>query len=570
MKPLHSTKRRLQWRRSRTLAELPPAAVAANDDRSPRAMSPLPPYEWPSLLDHTREPAFVHDRDHRILRCNQAYAAAAGLPMSEIVGRPYWRVLPRLDAAPPPCEVGEPAAEDTPSFTAEDGRIFKIHETGTPCPQGNFWYCRHLLEDVTASNVFERELEREKAVLKDILDCAPSAFYLVDQDARLVRWNSYVRDRTGLADEELRGASVLSLIHENDRSLASAKLLSAFATGYAQMEVRIGSDENGPRYFLSTARRIIIEDEPYVAGFCIETTARKRAEKEVEEQKLFDDMLVENVPGIFFVLDDEGNCLRWNSNVNKLTGLTDRELYKRSALLTLMEEDRTEAARRLKEAFEKGYARAVLRIPSKERGVRSILMTGRRFEMNGASYLAGVGIDTTDQAESIRALEQAANTDSLTQIANRGCFLNHAGEEFARCRRYGHPLSVWMLDLDHFKSVNDAHGHQAGDAVLRAVVDTTRETLRDWDFVGRMGGEEFAVLLPETDGQQALQVAERLRRAVARLSIRVDAKTVATVTVSIGIACARSDDEDAHALLSRADAALYEAKNTGRDKVCLA
>lgn len=466
---------------------MPPTRTEAADDESVQKRAEF--YEWPAILDHSKIPAFVHDRDRRILRCNNAaYAANA----------------------------------------------------------------------------------REKAILKEILDCAPSAFYLVDESTRLVRWNRYVRERMGLSDEQLRTSSVLSLIHPHDRSLASAKLLTAFATGSAQMEVRIGADDDGPRYFLSTARRIVIDDVPHVAGFCIETTARKRAEKELEDQKAFHDAVVENIPGLFYVLDGEGNCLRWNCNVNKLTGLGDQHLFKRSALLAVMEDDRVEAAAKLKEAFEQGYSRAVLRVISKDRGIRSILMTARRFEIKGTPYVAGVGIDTTDQAEAMYALERAACTDDLTQIANRGHFLRHAVDEFARCRRYGHALSTWVLDLDLFKSVNDSHGHQAGDSVLKAFVETAQGALRDWDFIGRMGGEEFAVLLPETDGQQALLVAERLRQTVAGMPVQLGAGTSVAITVSIGVATIRDVDQDIHALLSRADAALYEAKRTGRDKVCVA
>jgi diguanylate cyclase (GGDEF)-like protein len=129
---------------------------------------------------------------------------------------------------------------------------------------------------------------------------------------------------------------------------------------------------------------------------------------------------------------------------------------------------------------------------------------------------------------------------------------------------------LWIVDLDHFKAVNDSHGHQAGDTVLRGFVDIARQALRDWDFIGRLGGEEFGVLLPETDAQQALLAAERLRQAVRSAPIPLGSDAAVPVTVSIGVATMGADDADVHALLARADAALYEAKNTGRDKVAVA
>jgi diguanylate cyclase (GGDEF)-like protein len=225
---------------------------------------------------------------------------------------------------------------------------------------------------------------------------------------------------------------------------------------------------------------------------------------------------------------------------------------------------------KLREVFEKGYVKAVLHVISPDRGDRAILMTGRRFDVRGIPYVVGVGVDTTEQVATISTLEQEARLDGLTQIANRKHFLNRAVDEFARCRRYGNSLSVWALDLDYFKSVNDNHGHQAGDTVLRAFVATCQKMLRDWDVLGRMGGEEFGVLLPETDGQQALLVAERLRQAVATTPIEVGDDVSISITVSIGIATMRDEDHDLHALLGRADRALYDAKNTGRDKVSVA
>jgi diguanylate cyclase (GGDEF)-like protein/PAS domain S-box-containing protein len=535
-----------------------------------RAEQALPPYEWSSELDHSSVPAFVHDVERRILRCNPAYAAKAGMPAAEIIGKPYWQVFPKLDEPPPPCQVDHPLeGRDAPTVVAENGEVFTVQEVAAPCPAGNFWYCRHLIEDVTARLRLEHELASERAILEAIIETAPNAFFLVDKDAKLLRWNSYVKEQLGLSDEQLRGTSALSLIHEGDRAAAAAKILTTLASGASRMELRADIDGKGPSYFLTSCRRVMIDGAPFVAGFCVDITDRKRVEQALEEQKAFHDALVENIPGVFCVLDEEGNYMRWNSNLNRLTGLCDRELYKRSSLLTIAEEDREEAARKLQEIFERGYVKSVLHVISKDRGIRAFLMTGRRFEVNKKPYVVGVGIDTTDHIAMITALEREARTDGLTEVANRTHFVARAVDEFARCRRYGHALSVWILDLDHFKAVNDNHGHQAGDMVLRTLVDTSRQTLRDWDVMGRMGGEEFGVLLPETDAEQALLVAERLRQTVASTVVPVGADTV-SVTVSIGIATMRDEDKDVHALLGRADRALYDAKNTGRDKVCVA
>ena len=168
-----------------------------------------------------------------------------------------------------------------------------------------------------------------------------------------------------------------------------------------------------------------------------------------------------------------------------------------------------------------------------------------------------------------RELVRLATTDPLTQVNNRRHSLGLLRRELVRQQRTGRPLAVLGLDLDFFKAVNDNHGHAVGDAVLVAVCNASRETLRAMDIFGRLGGEEFVAILPETDEAQAFALAERLRKHIANLEIAAPGTTV-RITVSIGIAIAtgKSTDVDASVtrVLSRADAALYSAKAAGRNR----
>lgn len=162
-------------------------------------------------------------------------------------------------------------------------------------------------------------------------------------------------------------------------------------------------------------------------------------------------------------------------------------------------------------------------------------------------------------------LRKLATTDPLTGTWNRRQFLDTAARDVALAQRHGHPLSMMMLDIDHFKRVNDSHGHQAGDQTLVAVADACRRTLRASDAFARLGGEEFAALLLETGVDGAAEMGERLRAAVAALSIPT-ARAEVHVTISVGVAELRNG-EDVEALLNRADMALYRAKEDGRDRV---
>lgn len=181
----------------------------------------------------------------------------------------------------------------------------------------------------------------------------------------------------------------------------------------------------------------------------------------------------------------------------------------------------------------------------------------------------GVIQDITDRKELETRLAQEAQTDSLTGCANRRYFLKQAEHELMRVRRYGGELSVFMLDLDHFKLINDQYGHRTGDMVLQKLVKVCHATLREEDMIGRLGGEEFAVLLPETGREKAVEVAQRLCVAVAIAEVSVDHLSL-HFTTSIGVATLAPDDGNIDALLDRADRALYEAKNTGRNRVVTA
>jgi diguanylate cyclase (GGDEF)-like protein len=165
-------------------------------------------------------------------------------------------------------------------------------------------------------------------------------------------------------------------------------------------------------------------------------------------------------------------------------------------------------------------------------------------------------------------LQAAARTDAKTGLLNAAAWQREADAEVTRALRAEAPVTVLLVDVDHFKRVNDSHGHLAGDEVLRCLATELRQQVRDSDVVGRFGGEEFTVLLPRTDAKEALLIAERLRRSAGTLSILVGEIRIG-VTISIGAAVLGSHGRDLFELLAAADLALYRAKDKGRNQVCL-
>ncbi len=168
--------------------------------------------------------------------------------------------------------------------------------------------------------------------------------------------------------------------------------------------------------------------------------------------------------------------------------------------------------------------------------------------------------------ERTHEIELLSKTDALTGLWNRRYLEEMLEIEFKRARRYGHDVSIAVVDLDHFKQINDNYGHMAGDEVLRQVSNHIRSCIRETDFVGRYGGEEIVVILPETDIKTARVIAEKIRETIESHPVRFEEYTI-KVTSSIGISNLRPEHKDYHEVFSEADEALYLAKEEGRNRV---
>jgi diguanylate cyclase (GGDEF)-like protein len=175
-------------------------------------------------------------------------------------------------------------------------------------------------------------------------------------------------------------------------------------------------------------------------------------------------------------------------------------------------------------------------------------------------------MNVTDRKRVELELAKLAATDSLTGLPNRRFFFEVGNREVERVRRFDVPLSVVMIDIDNFKQINDAYGHAAGDEALRQVTASLSPCLRAVDVFARLGGEEFALLLPDTNEAGAEIISEKLRKALASASVQAGPDTF-SLTASFGAAVVQSSDRDIVASLERADAALYSAKHSGRDRV---
>jgi diguanylate cyclase (GGDEF)-like protein/PAS domain S-box-containing protein len=183
------------------------------------------------------------------------------------------------------------------------------------------------------------------------------------------------------------------------------------------------------------------------------------------------------------------------------------------------------------------------------------------------THFAAIQRDITGYKKLEQDLQILCRTDPLTTAANRRAFNEIISQEFSRFKRSQKEYALVMIDLDHFKSINDQHGHGAGDRVLIEVTERCKDNLRVHDIIARLGGEEFCILLPYTNLDQAQKVAERLRQKIELMPIISDGNRI-KVTVSVGISLVLEGDNDGHDAIERADKKLLEAKSMGRNRVC--
>ncbi len=260
-----------------------------------------------------------------------------------------------------------------------------------------------------------------------------------------------------------------------------------------------------------------------------------------------------------------------NKAFTDLTGYTADEVIGKTPRLLQSSGTDADSKREIKQALQNHQPVRVT--------IRNYAKSGREYWLdvsilalrNAAgevTHFVAVERDVTEQKELEHKLETLSRTDPLTGLLNRRSLEDFLAKEYSRFKRHGTKFSVLLLDIDHFKSINDQYGHSSGDRVLKRLADSCTDSLRKHDVMARYGGEEFCVILPYTNADQAAVLAEKLRTGIAAGTVEVRDSEV-RVTTSIGVSEVQATDKNPGEILERADAALYEAKQSGRNRVCL-
>lgn len=434
----------------------------------------------------------------------------------------------------------------------------------------------------------QAEAERLHQMLERLPENVPGMIYQYRLDAdgssRFPYSTEGVREIYGLAPEAVRedASAVLARLHPRDLDRVLQGIQeSARTLGVWEDEYRVLLPDRGLRWVHGIARPQRVEADGVLwHGYIHDVTEQRQVRERL-------DRLLRNVPGALFQIqlhrDGSKRFPYVSAGVKSVYGLSPQELYEDAGRLQarIHPEDLPEwLASTVVSARDLSLWEQEFRVRLPERGERWIhaIAQPERIHDDAVQWY-GYAYDVTEAKQqqlrleaTERQLRELAYVDGLTGVANRRHFDEQLQIEWRRCERSGQPLSLLMIDIDHFKHYNDQYGHQQGDGCLQAVAGALRTVLgRAHDLVARYGGEEFVCLLPEVDAAGALSVAESLRTAVQALQLPHASSPVAgVVTVSIGAASGvpREDGKPAD-LLARADASLYRAKSEGRNRVAL-
>lgn len=441
-----------------------------------------------------------------------------------------------------------------------------------------------------------RQLERDRAMLDRQLDqqqeirelsqfrqsvIANANIWInvLDPQGRLVLWNRAAEESTGYRAEAVTGSDqVWELLYPDPGYRAWVR--QRFGDLVAGEDVPDGLEttvacHDGSHRTVAWNSRLFRNGDGELAGVIaigMDITERKAAEVELQKRERQLSTLMDNLPGMAYrCLYDEYWTMKFiSSGCQELTGYPPEDLLDNRRLPwsdLMFAEDADGVTAAVEEAIGAAEPFSLeYRLRRADGQVIWVWERGRAVQDDDGMVLEGIILEVTDQKELEARLSEMATLDPLTGQFNRRETDRILQEEVERAQRYGRKLALLWVDLDHFKDVNDTRGHAVGDEVLRSVSLRLAESVRTVDSVGRFGGEEFIVVLPEMSAEEAWDIAERLRGRIADEPVRVSVGEPVSLTISVGVAVYPDHADSAEGLCNMADRAMYLAKERGRNR----
>ncbi len=450
-----------------------------------------------------------------------------------------------------------------------NGRIIEIH--GNPLPTGGFIT---IYSDVTELRLAERSSRESEQRFRDFAAAASDWFWESDVSHTLTYVSHRAADVIGNPVEEIIGHRRQEITYEEDIAQHPEKwhrhqeMLDRHEP-FRRFEYPVKT-KTGRDFIVSISGIPIFEEQQKFVGYRgvgTDVTELRQAQQQLQDNERRLRTILEASPIGVAIIDTESGRIRFaNARFGQLTGLRATELTSRTLSDLIPQRDSiTELFDTLDSAGQVIDHEIELLHASGDTFWALITIRTMPFQEEESAHFIWI-YDISEQTRAKQKLAQLANLDDLTGLANRRAFHDELRRDLARTVRDEHKLAVLYLDLDGFKNVNDNLGHEAGDQVLREVARRLRQSLREGDLIGRVGGDEFATLLSgSVDRDVAERVATKLIESVSG-SYPIGDDT-AQLGVSIGIACCDGGSEDADELISRADQAMYQAKRSGKGQL---
>jgi len=373
------------------------------------------------VIESMGDAVLVLDQQHRLVDVNPAAQALIGRKDSELIGQPIADLLPAWS------ELGEHPDHlmraEIVMDAGEAERHIALRERPIFGKAGHLAGCLVVLRDITERKTVEERLAQEKRILEEIINSLPGIFYMNDSQTALVQWNRRFEQVTGYTAEELAGKRALDFFVQEDRALVASRLEKVFAEGQADVEACLLTRDGRAIPYYFTAWRIDLGGQASFVGLGIDITDRKEAEDalhrahdtleqrvaertaELAQEKQVADHIINSLPGIFYVYDDQVRLIRWNDRHRELTGYTDEELLHKHGLEFIAKEDRELVARGLEQVFSEGANQAEARLLTKTGEQIPTLFTGVLTTLAGQPVFMGLGIDITDHKKMETELE---------------------------------------------------------------------------------------------------------------------------------------------------------------------
>lgn len=525
-----------------------------------------------ALFDSAADTQFLIDFDGRLIDVNTAASEELGYSREMLLNMSLQHIVPEAYQHEIPLRIKEIVANGSATFeavnTRASGELYPVEINASTIDTAHGEAILATARDMTERKRSEEALQKSEEKFRRIFETMEDGYFLTSLDGTLMLVNPAAARQLGYTIEEVVGVNVVERIYRDpdDRKYLIKILQEKGSVSGYRVDFRrkddsfIKAEVNMHFVYNESGHPVALE------GVFRDATDRIRAEEMLREREQQYRGFFMNNHAVMILSDPKsGDIVDANPaaerfygydrdelramNMNQLQAMTDEEIFQEMA--------RSQTEHRnhflLKHRVFGGQ-------------VRDVEVYSGPVMVNERALLYSVIHDVTERRRLEAELQKMATIDSLTGALNRHEFMRRAQEELARARRYGHALTVLMLDLDNFKTINDTYGHSVGDDALRTLTEACKDCLRETDLFGRLGGEEFGVVLTETEAWAAEKAADRLRKAVAEAEI-LTCNGPASITTSIGLSAMSAADDSVEDVLKRADKALYTAKERGRNRV---